>query len=379
MLTVTVTRGFTFVLGVPYTIADLNAAALPNITIVGAIGSTDIEDGAVTAPKSTPGPYWYGTATGGPAAYLATLNPAPASLVAGLFVRLAFSTTNTGAVTLNVNGLGVKSVLKRNGQPLVAADLMAATIHGLVYDGTAWLLQTEPGSPRRFWPLSTGSGTAYAITLSDYAIASVQDLVGLPFAWKAHTSSTGAATLAVNGLAAVSLTRHDGTPIQAGDIDLDDPVVVLFDGSNFRALNVLNIAVPPSAAVEFVAAEANGTATALASATVVATGAATLPAGKAWKHVRVTFTTYLDDAAGIDTFVLENSAAVVSAPNTARGSYITNNSDDSTQVNVVWDWVPSGGAESANLAIEVKASKPGGATNGDQTGNRKLVICAVAQ
>jgi hypothetical protein len=378
-MTITVTRGFTFQGGVPYTIADLNAAALPNITFVGSFGTSDIADGAVTAAKSSPGPYWYGTASGGPAAYVASLNPAPASLVAGLFVRLAFATTNTGPVTLNLNGLGVKDVTKRNGQPLAAADIIAGTVHGLSYDGTRWLLQGESGSPRRFWPTSTGTGTAYAITLADYPIAAVADLVGLPFAWKAHASSTGAATLAVNGLPPVSLTRHDGTPIQAGDIALDAPMVVLFDGSNFRALNVLNIAVPPSAAIEYVTTEANGTATALASATVVASGAATLPAGKTWKHVRVTFTTFLDDDAGLETFVLENSSAVVTAPNTARGSYITNNSDDSTQITVSWEWIPSGGAESANLVIDVKASKPGGATNGDQPGNRKLVICAVAQ
>lgn len=379
MLTVLVTRGFTFVDGVPFGFADLNAAALPNITIVGTVGTSDLGDGAVTSAKALPGPWFYAAASGTSTAYSASLNPGPASLTAGLTVRLRFGTANTGPCTLNVNSLGEKDVRKYDQQPLVASDIAANTIHELVYDGTYWLLQTEAGSPRRFWPTSTGSGTAYAITLTGYTIDSVNDLLGLPFVWKAHQSSTGAATLAVNGESAVTLSRHDGTAIQAGDIALDAPVVCLFDGSKFRALNVLNVGTPPSAAIQAVTSEANGSATALATGTTVATGTLTLPAGKTWKHVRVTFTTWLDDAAGLENFVLKNATVTVSAPNTARGTYLTNNSDDATLVQVTWDWVPSGGAESANLSIDVLADKPGAATNGDTPGNRKLVIYGVAQ
>lgn len=378
-LTVAVTRGFTFVLGVPYGSADLNAAALPNITIVGSVGSSELEAGAVTAAKVTPGAYFYAASSGGPTAYVASLSPGPASLAAGLAIRLSFSTANTGAATLNVNSLGVASIRKHNQQPLVAGDLAANTIHELVYDGTYWLLQTEAGSPRRFWPTSTGTGAAYAITLTGYTIDAVADLLGLPFVWKAHLSSTGAATLAVNGESAVSLTRHDGTPLQAGDIALDQPVHVVFDGSNFRALNCLNIAVPAVATVTGVTAEADGTATVLATGTTVATGALTLPAGKTWKLVRVTFTTFLNSYCGIENFVLKNSAATIAAPTSARGSYVTNNNDNHTLITVTWEWIPSGGAESANLAIDVLADKPGGGPGPDQTANRKLVISALAQ
>jgi len=381
-LTVAVTRGFTFVVGVPYGSADLNAAALPNITIVGSVGSSELEAGAVTAAKVTPGAYFYAASSGGPTAYVASLNPGPASLAAGLAIRLSFSTANTGAATLNVNSLGVASIRKLDQQPLVAGDLAANTIHELVYDGTYWLLQTEAGSPRRFWPTSTGTGTAYAVTLTGYTIDTVNDLLGLTFVFKAHLSSTGAATLAVNGESAVTLSRHDGTALQAGDIALDQPVLVVFDGSKFRALNCLNVGVPPASAVTGVTAEANGTATALGTGTTVATGALTLPSGKTWKSVRVTFSTYFISAGstrGIENFVLQNSATPVSAPTTARGSYLVANSDDNVQVIVIWEWIPSGGAESANLAIDILADKPGAVSGGDEAGNRKLVISALAQ
>lgn len=379
-LTITITRGYTFTDGVPYSTADLNAAGLPNIAIAGTVGAAEIEDGGVTVAKVKPGAYFYAAATGGPVAYLATITPAPDSLAAGLTCRVRFATTNTtSAPTLALNGLAAVEIRKLDRQALTPGDLSANAIHELVYDGTYWLLQTEAGTPRRFWPTSTGTGTAYAVTFPGLNIADVADVLGLPLVWKAHTSSTGATTLAINGEAAVTLARHDGTAIQAGDIALDAPVVVLFDGSKFRCLNVVNVGTPPSAAVTAVTNSANGTATALGTGTTVAQVTATLPAGKTWKLVRVTFSTWMDDQSGIENFVLQNGGSPVSAPNTARGSYITNNSDDAQQVTVTWEWVPSGGAESANLTLDVLADKPGGSANGDTAGNRKVVVSALAQ
>lgn len=382
-LTITITRGYTFTDGVPYSTADLNAAALPNIAIAGTVGAAEIEDGGVTTAKVKPGPYFYATAAGGPTAYTATISPAPDALTAGLTCRLRFTTTNTTAApTLALNGLAATVIRKLDQQALTPGDLSANAIHELVYDGTYWLLQTEAGTPRRFWPTSTGTGTAYAVTFPGLNINAVDDVLGLPLVWKAHTSSTGAATLAVNGEAAVTLARHDGSAIQAGDIALDQPVVVLFDGSKFRALNVLNVGTPPAAAVTAVTNSSNGTATALGTGTTVASTTATLPAGKTWKLVRVTFSTVLDTAgakAGIENFVLQNSGSPITAPNTSRGTYLTDNNDDISQVTVTWEWVPSGGAESANLTIDVLADKPGSAGTGDEPGNRKIVVSALAQ
>jgi hypothetical protein len=379
-LTITITRGYTFTDGVPYSTDDLNAAALPNIAIAGTVGAAELEDGGVTVAKVKPGAYFYATATGGPVAYLATISPAPDALGAGLTCRIRFTTTNTTAApTLALNGLAATEIRKLDRQALTPGDLSANAIHELVYDGTYWLMQTEAGTPRRFWPTSTGTGTAYAVTFPGLNIADVADVLGLPLVWKAHTSSTGAATLAINGEAAVTLARHDGTAIQAGDIALDAPVVALFDGSKFRCLNVVNVGTPPSAAVQAVVNSANGTATALGTGTTVASTTATLPAGKTWKLVRVTFSTWMDDQSGIENFVLQNGGSPVTTANTSRGSYITNNSDDAQQVTVTWEWVPSGGAESANLTLDVLADKPGGSTNGDNAGSRKVVVSALAQ
>jgi hypothetical protein len=380
-LTVNVTRGFTFVADTPITIADFNAAALPNITITGSVGASDLEAGAVTATKVKADAYFYAAAGGSSNAYTASITPAPTSLITGMTVRLSFSTANTGAATLNLNSLGAQSIRKRDRQALEAGDIAQYVIHELVWDGTYWLLQTEPAAPRKFFPTSTGSTNAYEVTLAGYTFNAVADLLGLTFAFRAHASNTAAATLNVNGKGAVSIKRHDGTALQAGDIALDAPVLVMFDGSNFRALNVIAIATPPTAAIEAVTNSANGTATALATGTTVASGTLTLPAGKTWKHVRVTFSTWLPgggSAKGIENFVLKNGGSTVTAPNSSRGTYASNNTDNAGLV-VVWEWVPSGGAESGNLTIDVLADLPGAYSAGDEPGNRKLVISGLAQ
>ena len=68
----------------------------------------------------------------------------------------------------------------------------------------------------------------------------------------------------------------------------------------------------------------------------------------------------------------------VTAPNSSRGTYASNNTDNAGLV-VVWEWVPSGGAESGNLTIDVLADLPGAYSAGDEPGNRKLVISGLAQ
>jgi len=43
--------------------------------------------------------------------------------------------TNTGAVTVNINGLGVKAITKNGAVALVAGDLVAGTVYEIMYDG----------------------------------------------------------------------------------------------------------------------------------------------------------------------------------------------------------------------------------------------------
>lgn len=90
--------------------------------------------------------------TGGANAYI--INPAPASTgyVAGQIYDVAISVANTGASTLNVNGLGVKNITYANGSALIAGALPTGGVARLVYDGSEFQLQniSPPGGAVSF-------------------------------------------------------------------------------------------------------------------------------------------------------------------------------------------------------------------------------------
>lgn len=80
--------------------------------------------------------------TGAADVYAVTLSPAPVGYVTGLMVQVLFSATNTGACTVNVNGLGARAIKLQNGANPNAGDLRAGDIHQLIFDGTNFVLGT---------------------------------------------------------------------------------------------------------------------------------------------------------------------------------------------------------------------------------------------
>lgn len=78
------------------------------------------------------------------------------------------------------------------------------------------------------------SGTdAYAVTPSPAVTALVQ---GMSLTFQAGTANTGAATLNVSGLGAVSIFKFGGTvfPLQTGDILVNQEVTVVYDGARWQ-------------------------------------------------------------------------------------------------------------------------------------------------
>lgn len=88
----------------------------------------------------------YAVATGTVNNYVATLNPALSAYAEGVTLRLKVNIANTGASTLNVNGLGAKGIKKSSGSAVSAGNLKAGSIYTLTYDGTDFILQGEGGS-----------------------------------------------------------------------------------------------------------------------------------------------------------------------------------------------------------------------------------------
>lgn len=74
-----------------------------------------------------------------------TLTPAPKSLSMGFAVAFANTVANTGAVTLNVNGLGAKPVVNSKGEQLKAGALQANSICTVRYNNGNFILQGDGG------------------------------------------------------------------------------------------------------------------------------------------------------------------------------------------------------------------------------------------
>jgi hypothetical protein len=128
-----------------------------------------------------------------PANYLLDTGTANAYLVAfgtgivptytaGLMIQMMVLHSNSGASTVNVNGLGVKNILRQSGAVLSPSDMLANGVAYLQYDGVQFQL------------LNPGAGTAisYLSGISTVASATTPDIFNVVNA--GTISYTGTAT-----------------------------------------------------------------------------------------------------------------------------------------------------------------------------------------
>lgn len=130
-----------YVVTVPFGATTVTAANIS--TLSGAPFISTQLTGVLAAIQAQAGNYVVDT--GSANTYAATLSPAPASLFAGLTVRIKIAHTNTSSSTLNLNGLGAKSIVHRDGSAMMGSDLLAGQIATLAYDGSNFQLVGEQG------------------------------------------------------------------------------------------------------------------------------------------------------------------------------------------------------------------------------------------
>ncbi|MFC3800012.1 hypothetical protein [Cohnella sp. GCM10012308] len=118
------------------------AAAGTNTT---QIATTAFATAANTAHAANNSHIPFAVATGSANVYAVTISPAPAALTAGLALAVQINVANTGATSINVNGLGVKDVLSSKGLALTSGKLVLNGVYTLRYNGTAFILQGEGG------------------------------------------------------------------------------------------------------------------------------------------------------------------------------------------------------------------------------------------
>lgn len=121
--------------GTAHGIGDKNTlATVQKSTLVGAINE-------LADYVRTPG---YATATG-TNTYAVTLNPAPTSYKEGMGLVVKIANASTASVSINVNGLGAKPVLKANG---TAVSDFKVAVYTLRYSGGNFILQGEGGNEK---------------------------------------------------------------------------------------------------------------------------------------------------------------------------------------------------------------------------------------
>lgn len=125
------------------------------------------------------GDYW---AAGGTADAIAvTPSPAYTAYFTGMTIDLGVASSNTGAATLNVNGLGAKDVRDQNGAAITANMLLAGRIQRLVYTAAGYFKMMAAVPPASF-----------IATLPAAAALGPSDLLAFSQGGAAAQSTTGA-------------------------------------------------------------------------------------------------------------------------------------------------------------------------------------------
>lgn len=89
----------------------------------------------------------YGNDIGSGDSYAISLTPSLLAYSVGLVVYVKFNNPNTGSASLEINGLGAKSIKKNGSYDLVTGDITSGQFGCLVYDGTNFQLMSEVAAP----------------------------------------------------------------------------------------------------------------------------------------------------------------------------------------------------------------------------------------
>lgn len=135
------------------------------------------------------------------------------ALVEGLSVKIKFQNANTGASTLNINGLGAKEIRKSNGNTLSSGNIKAGQICHLVYTGSVFQLLGEggeygtatPAEVLKGYTIGTENGIVEG-TLELTGNATPADVLAGKTFYSTNAKSKQAGTMPNNGSQSATLT-----------------------------------------------------------------------------------------------------------------------------------------------------------------------------
>ena len=173
---------------------------------------------------------------GGTTAYTLTTNSAHATLAAIPLLLIRANATNTGAVTLAIDGLTAKSLTKSNGLALAAGDFTTGKLYLVAYNtpGDRFEILNSmtsnafpSGTTMLFQQTAAPTGWTKNVTHNDKALRLVSGTAGSGGS-TAFTTIFGSRTISLANLPATnlsiaSLTGSVGTAINNGTLVMRNP------------------------------------------------------------------------------------------------------------------------------------------------------------
>ena len=199
--------------------------------------------------------------------YTVSFTPAVAGYSSGQRFFVIFTNANTGAATINVNGLGAKALTKNGATALASGDIAAGQAYAISYDGTRFQIlgkiSAGGGTVATASELNTGtdnvkyasalalqgskyldqSGAKISATASGtntYTATIAPALTSYPsvgrFFIKFTNTNTGAATINLNGLGAKAITKNGTDALVSNDITAGQVILLAYDGTQFQII-----------------------------------------------------------------------------------------------------------------------------------------------
>lgn len=175
------------------------------------IGSATLTSDAVNAGQIQNGLLTYYTDTGVADAYIITPSPAVSSYAIGQSWRVKIANTNaTTTPTINVNGLGAKTIILRDGTVPAIGAIITGAILQFDYDGTN--MQVTPANIASFNPAAVAitGGTITGVTLNNSIIGGTTRAAGSFTTLDANSTLniTGTSTLGTVNSGALTITTN---------------------------------------------------------------------------------------------------------------------------------------------------------------------------
>lgn len=151
--------------------------------------------------------------------YAVTYDPPIKAYTTGMVIQFYANTANTGTATLNVNGLGAKTIRKMNDATLETGDIEAGQLVTVIYDGTYFQMQSQTAQVSATVITGTvgvtNGGTGRATSTTAYGLLA------------AGTTATGAhQTLATAGAATEILVGGGAAALPAWGTNIPTAVTI---------------------------------------------------------------------------------------------------------------------------------------------------------